>query len=1008
MAQEKPLDNRDREAVGLNTPVEGLNVSGPGKYYPADYSAQIQAYGRRTEMMSKIPESMAKIIEYADDYKINAYNNKEQTELYKKGLENELYKNTLELDSANRVNAKTLLMKERLVEAKRKADESNGDITLMEAYNEVFNSDEFRNPEEFTSLNSQKNWQHQYDSLQQECTVKAMENDILNVQAEMGMNIGHAISISANRCLSEGLDPEDAMNEYLKTIFLYRKHITAKDLRTYNNQAWSALVKGFADYAVANVASGDWSVEQGEETLKRLLNTTAYKKFVYLDKDGNAEKDADGEDATLTVALSEQDQAYLLSHFKTLQNKKGSGKEDIDLAGYWKNLTDDLGLPENFDIDKSGELKDVLKGMLGKSNDDLAKEVDTFMQYVLNSGATPSQIGTYSRKGVKLLALVDAISYAREMMTAKGVDPSAVKDLIVRMGQRIDNGLSSSQDPREWDPLRVSGTVFNSRLDYYSKWYGLPERVDNELISRGYFRDVSEAFKTFANMDADSLLTYLDSDVYRTSNTMGAVGPDGQVSDASAISARDVLKDEGTGIPRINEISAEKEANDLRQLDGVMKARGGMGISEESITKRIKDLQIDTPLKAAWFAKAHTMAGTTGSLERFASKHITAGKDDKYYEISQNILAGLLLTSDADLEQKLGDYYAANLSENSRYEAYKQFSQGKNKILAEEINLVLSRNKIPGAFRPAMQQITRDMLVMYAQKGEGKSQLLSRVNKLINNNFVELNHMYDGQLVYKHADALKYWKDTGELNSSLNSIYDFVKSNTGVKVDFLPDSESGQFKVMIGGESLPYPVRVRTPHSLGIKPDSPRSKQFITQLAGKEAVLELNLKDDKRLEKLAIEASKKEKVMYSKEDVTQCLLQMSAAAKNSENIRRVAKRYVEQGYDEYYKKWRVAPQVKPYFDSDIDISGLIKGNKTWFGDNSFVSIDKGFKRTAPHDLITLPRPSKFGYGDGAVQSVQSKKYSGIINALFVPGAGITHPQEGAFARILFEESEGIK
>jgi hypothetical protein len=408
-------------------------------------------------------------------------------------------------------------------------------------------------------------------------------------------------------------------------------------------------------------------------------------------------------------------------------------------------------------------------------------------------------------------------------------------------------------------------------------------------------------------------------------------------------------------------------------------------------------------LRAAWFAKANIAAGTTGSLEKFAYRHIAAGKDDKYFGISQDMLAGLLITADVDVEKRMSEYYAENQSKEARYDAYKQFTQGKNKILAEEVSLIMGRNKVPGVFRPAVQKLAQDMVVAYGQKGEDKGKISSHISGLIKTNFIELNHMYDGQLVYKNSDVLKPWSDEKELNSSLNTIYDFVKNKTGMKIDFLPDLDTGKFQVTVNGETLAYPVHIHTPQELGIKPGSVRSTQFITQLAGAEAMMELALNNNKLIDKLGKDATKQSFRLVKNEEIEQCLTRMFSAAKNSENLQRLAKRYVNQGYDEYYKKWRVQPQIKPYLDVNADFSGLVKGDKAWFGGNSFVQVKGGLKRTNPHDVITLPRLSKFGYGDGAVQNVRNKKESDIINALFLPDLG-ANPQEGAIMRMWFEES----
>ena len=1022
MAQERPLDNREKEAVGLNAPVEGLSVSGPGKYYPSEYSAQISAYNRQTELMSRIPESLAKIIEYADDYKITAYNNKEQSELYRKGLENELYKNTLMIDSANRVNDKSLRLQEALINAKRKAEESNGDIFLTEAYKEVFDSEEFRNPVEFTSLNSQSDWQKVYKGMQQAYTKEAMETDIFNVRAEMDMNIGHAIDMIHRQATDEGVYPVASMDKFTQTTFLYRKHTTAKNLREFNQRAWESFVVAYANNILGRVdmylqtpnAPGAISAEDAETALRALLSDTAYKKFVYLDKDGNPEKDADGQDATFTVSLSDAVQDKLLGQIKSLKNKEGTGKGDTDLAGYYKKLLNEFGLPDDFEIDKPGEIKDVFKGLLGKDKKTLMQMMHNFMQYTANSPASASSKASYMRKGVNLMAFVDTVGAARDLMINKGNDPAAIKNSLALLGQNIDNGLRSGKDLSALGlQTRVGDFTFESSLQAFSSMYGIPDKVDGFLTSRQYFENVSTALKTLSGMDSDDLLSYLNPNLYAAVNTIGVL--DGQGNIVKTVTAQDILKDEGTGIPRINQESVDILAADMKQAAQLTGVLGGKGLSEEFIKIRVSNLNIDTPLKAAAFAKAAQQAGTTGSIERFAAKHLVAGSDDKYYSVSQNMLKGLLLTSNADLEKELSEYYAQSPSESMRKQEFEQFSKGPNKVAVESMQLTLDRNKIPGVFRPAMQSLAQDMLMAYSRKGENKGQVVKHIESLIKDNFTEFDHIYNNQLVYKNSAALQNWQGE-DLNSYFNFIHNDVKKRIGTDVEFLPDADLGTFVVTRGGEPLRVgdkKIYIHTAQELGIPVNSSRSASFIRntvcmEVLGRYALSDKKLSDKMmgKIDSLKMFASRPHASVEELEnDFRRYWVGITSSLNNTSKLKQIAKRYVERGYDDYYHKIRITEL--PGVSMSADVSGLLKGEKSLFGGNSFVQVKAGMNKTKnPYDVVAIPRLEKFysnwnRANNGATQNVY--RYNAeVFGEVLFPDLG---REDRTIRKEMTEESE---
>lgn len=997
MAQERPLDNRERAAVGFNAPVEGLSVSGPGRYYPAEYSPQIAALGKQTEAISRIPESLARIIEYADEYKINAYSNREQAELYKAELKSEMYKDTLALDSANRVNDKSLQLKEALAKAKVASEESNGDIPLTEAYQEVFNSDEFRNPAEFTSLNSQKNWQAIYNRTQEEYSIKALETDIFNTRAEMDMHIGQAINVIYRNASTTGIYPTENLDQFNQTIYPYRGHVTAKNLAKHQNDAWESATLGYANYILGKAEryAADPSdplglkFEDAETALRELLDDCVYKRLGYADDGtGRIIKDPDGQGKVFTVSLSSQVQDEIEKNIKILRNKQqGTGVGDTAVASIYQGLMKELKLPENLEIDTPLELKDVLKGMQGKSRDDLLLAIGNYLEGVQNSPASPATKNKYLEKGVQLLGAVDTLAAARDLMTASG-DPDTARLDIGLFSQAIDNGLRSGKPIAAWLPsIAVGDKKFIPNLESYRLKYGIPEQINGAFVERQYLENVANACKTLSEMDADNLLTYLNPDLYAASNTLGVVDS-ATGRPVSVVDSRNIIEGLGTAAPRINPKEVEKAAADITQVLGGVKKYGGNYLSDESIMKRAKAYNADNPLGGMFAAEAFIAASASDSLEKFAANSINSGKNDEKAVMSRNITKGMLIVADADTKTFMCDFYSKfpsdELRKNEYDKAAKQYS-----VEDARMQLRLSQYKIPGVYRPAVESLAQDLL---AARGERKD-AANLLDKVIKNNFVKVDHVYNGEMVYKNSPVLKSWggaENVRDINSCFKQVHAATKNGLGINVDFVPNYETGTFEIMVGGQPFSAPVRMHTPRSLKIPAGSPRSVQAIANITNLDVATSYLIGDKTAREKLVYDnngllnssgAGYKNTPLAQKQvEFDKTLRGLKVSLLDDNKVRKAAKNYVQEGIDPFFETNYI--NWEPSWEGNrLDIAGLRTGQRSiipFFGDNSFVHIGHPeiVQSEHPHGINKNPMfkgstLSHKNYSDGRVISAKS-------------------------------------
>ena len=75
-------------AIEQEALTENIDIRGPGRYYPEEYSGPIQAINNRGQIIADVPKTLAGIVLNYDEHALNTWQSKQQVMLHNKDLVN--------------------------------------------------------------------------------------------------------------------------------------------------------------------------------------------------------------------------------------------------------------------------------------------------------------------------------------------------------------------------------------------------------------------------------------------------------------------------------------------------------------------------------------------------------------------------------------------------------------------------------------------------------------------------------------------------------------------------------------------------------------------------------------------------------------------------------------------------------------------------------------------------------------------------------------------------------
>jgi hypothetical protein len=321
---------------------ENIDVSKPGRFYPEDFSGQIQAVQQKQSLLSEIPKSLAHIVEHTNDYKINMWSEEQDRAIFSQAQRNELYQKELEqklvFDTKNAVTDKYMQMKDDAYKRLIEADKNNADFTpvAQELYQE------YENPAEFEgNWEAQKLWRETLKHDQSEVLPKLWDEDLKKAKWISQKNMSDLMNSQYSLVRSGQVQPFDAMNSILSKLIIQGEDLNSRELQTSLNTVFNSLVPAYAEYIVDMQKKGLYSNEKAYEALADLQETCSSAWFDCIGVDGKRLMNPDGSIMQLNLVLSAEAQNKLYHVFSA--SKGASGSADALLDGLANDYKRDVG-----------------------------------------------------------------------------------------------------------------------------------------------------------------------------------------------------------------------------------------------------------------------------------------------------------------------------------------------------------------------------------------------------------------------------------------------------------------------------------------------------------------------------------------------------------------------------------------------------------------------------------------------------------------------------------------
>lgn len=360
----------NREAL-----TEGLDVRGPGRYYPEEFSSQLQIAQHQGSVLSEIPKSLAGIVINYDDYKISSWHDEEQTKINRERIEadNEIRnrENELKLAASVEVYDTNKQMQSELTDKLNQAEVEG--TSLETAATEVL--DKYKDPLDFQDRPMlQQMWGTTYQNIALNTLKQTQAADIKNTREKANFAFKDLIGVGYKSVISGAENPEQAMNTLLPQAANLISTLPANRAQERLDELWNYLVLAKAENIGYQVYKGIIKdPEAGMNALQSLAKEYSQKTFAFSNGKGGTLKNSDGTDKTFTVVLTPETQNKLYEVFKVASSGAGGNNGEGILVDYEDEFDKKVGWEEfknngfsSFVLQNTPEsLKEYIDGQIG-------------------------------------------------------------------------------------------------------------------------------------------------------------------------------------------------------------------------------------------------------------------------------------------------------------------------------------------------------------------------------------------------------------------------------------------------------------------------------------------------------------------------------------------------------------------------------------------------------------------------------------------------------------------
>ena len=420
----------NREAL-----TEGLDVRGPGRYYPEEFSSQLQIAQHQGSVLSEIPKALAGIIVQYDDYKISSWHDEEQTNINRERIEADndirFKENAAQVEAGVEIYDTQKQMQSELNTAMEQAD-ING-TKREDAALEVLSK--YENPDQFIDRPAlQQMWGNTYHNNALNTLNRAQNEDIKTIHAKREAALSDLISTGYAEVIAGRENPEQALNRMMPQIVNLTKDLPAVDVQKYMNAAWNELVLAKAQLIYEQVSKGAISAEKGMLALRQLAADYTQKDFICVDEKHNILKNKDGSDKKFTLTLTPDTQNKLYNVFREASGSgSGSSNDGQSLTDWENDFNDAVGWKE---FTETGTSSKIIGWSFNQFNSFIAQQRDFIMNGKGSDSAKQNKLNKLCEKAGQLAAF---INIADQVKAGNTDIKKYLPDIINKLSADINN-----------------------------------------------------------------------------------------------------------------------------------------------------------------------------------------------------------------------------------------------------------------------------------------------------------------------------------------------------------------------------------------------------------------------------------------------------------------------------------------------------------------------------------------------------------------------------------------
>lgn len=737
------MDRFAREDTRLERGVlnENIDVSGPGRFYPEEYSSAIGMFQRSTQPLSEIPKSLANIVEQHNDFKINTWMNDQELRITEEARDIEMdarhREQELQLATSNRVYERQLEYEDEIDKALVEAEQTGELATdaIARVAGEFQHQDDFRSIPEANQM-----WTNTFQRVTSGKFASARKSDRDREVYMAQYNVQNIVARHLPDIMQGRVNPVEMMNNALPDMASFLQTLPVEEKQKQVDNLWSLAVQERGRYVVDQVAQGQLKASDGMTLLRGLLDESVTMSFDALDVNGKQILDKDGKPSQINVTLTPQVQEWLFQTLRDMKNGGGSEAADGFLIDQKKEFNAALGRDE---IDATGFTSQVFKYSTVKDLDDF---YGSQLAFVANSNAgdktkadaATEMTQTYAR--ARTVLAVGALA-----KRSKGYTAQLINDWCNKLSTDLNNpninwteySLTVGKDGAEFE-LVAPGVLREA-----------PILGEAGLAARNYYKEVLPTLQKMRdklnNGSMTDLLYHIDKDYYNTATDL-----------SNTISTSNLLKGNAQNGYGLNPEAVQEISSLARTLGDIANS---YGVGDEVIAGGIIDSLVanindkekgfktgyETLMGAKAIVSGFSNAGRTLDIAEYARTHSGSGQ------------AGGMLMSALILVDNINDPVAAKLEDAMKRRVTDPSSIPQSDIVERRTEL-LRDNHVPKAHEGWWAHLSGACKDMAAIDGGNQKDYERTFTDLIKKEYVDLGRGHKVQSAFfKHSPQMKVY-----------------------------------------------------------------------------------------------------------------------------------------------------------------------------------------------------------------------------------------------------------